>query len=119
MVGGSFQASILLLVFVNASMLVTKSVDAYKRKKYMDNLKKHYVERMTEHRERVHQEKLMSKEKRSEDVRAWKHRRDIRNFIDDKMKVTQSSNEPITAPAKLEKQIREKYQKKRVIVNAR
>lgn len=39
-------------------MLVTKSVDAYKRKKYMDNLKKQYVERMTEYREKIHQEKL-------------------------------------------------------------
>ena len=87
MAGGSFQASILVLVFVNASMLVTKSVDSYKRKKYMDNLKRQYVERMTEYREKVHAEKLEIKEKRHEDVRAWKHRRNVRQFIEDKMKV--------------------------------
>ena len=119
MAGGSFQASILVLVFVNASMLVTKSVDSYKRKKYMDNLKRQYVERMTEYREKVHAEKLEIKEKRHEDVRAWKHRRNVRQFIEDKMKVATENNEPITAPAKLEKQLREVYKKKQVIVNSR
>jgi len=100
-------------------MLVTKSVDAYKRKKYMDKLKKQYVERMTEHRERIHNEKLDVKHTRSEDVRAWKHRKDVRNFIEDKMKPIPQSAEPITAPAKLDKQIRETYKKRQVIVNAR
>ena len=52
LVGGSFQACILVLVFINAAMLVTKSVDQYKRKKYIDNLKKQYVQRMTEYREK-------------------------------------------------------------------
>merc|ERR1719506_2403163 len=119
LVGGSFQLNILVLVFVNASMLVTKSVDAYKRKKYMDKLKKQYVERMTEHREKIHNEKLDAKNIRAEDVRAWKHRRNVRNFIEDKMKPIPKSEEPITAPAKLDKQIRETYKKRQVIVNAR
>lgn len=85
----------------------------------MDKLKKQYVERMTEHRERIHNEKLDVKHTRSEDVRAWKHRKDVRNFIEDKMKPIPQSAEPITAPAKLDKQIRETYKKRQVIVNAR
>jgi hypothetical protein len=119
LVGGSFQLNILVLVFVNASMLVTKSVDAYKRKKYMDKLKKQYVERMTEYREKVHNDKLDAKNQRFGDVRAWKHRRNVRNFIEEKMKPIQASDGPITAPAKLEKQIQETYKKKQVIVHAR
>ena len=39
LVGGSFQACILIIVFVNVSMLLTKSIESYKHQKYMNRLK--------------------------------------------------------------------------------
>jgi hypothetical protein len=75
LVGGSFQASILVLVFVNVAILVTQTVDNYKRKRLLDDLKKQYIERITEYREKKHLEAVQIKETRAENVKNWKHRK--------------------------------------------
>ena len=100
-------------------MLVTKTVDNYKRKRILDDLKKQYVERMTEYRDKKHHEAVEIKETRAENVKNWKHRKEYRKFIADKMKVYETNDDPITAPAKLEKKLKETYKKKQVIVQQR
>ena len=42
---------------------------------------------MTEYREKKYQEKVEQKEKRQDEIRNWKYRREMRRFIDDKMKL--------------------------------
>ena len=116
--GGSYQASILLLVFVNISMIVTKVVESYKRKKHLDRLKDQYVLRMQEYREEKRQLAMKVKADRSKNVEQWKHRRYVRAFLQDKMKVNEEA-EPISAPFRLQKQIEEGYKKRQIIVNAR
>jgi hypothetical protein len=118
LVGGSYQASILLLVFVNISMIVTKVVESYKRKKHLDRLKDQYVLRMQEYREEKRQLALKIKEDRQKSVAQWKHRRYVRAFLQEKMKVDEEE-QPISAPFRLQKQIQDGYKKRQIIVNAR
>lgn len=109
--GGSYQASILLLVFVNISMIITKVVESYKRKKHLDRLKDQYVLRMQEYREEKRQLAMKMKEDRHKNVAQWKHRRYVRAFLQDKMKVNEEE-QPISAPFRLQKQIEDGYKKR-------
>ena len=57
------------------------------------------------------------KEKRKEHVHAWKHRKVLRAFNDDKMKlIDESENQPITEPFKLKKNLIIKYKKREEIL---
>ena len=89
-------------------MIVTKTVDNYKRQKLLSDLKAQYVERMTEYRKEKHAERVEEKEIRKDNIRNWKHRKEYRKFIQEKMKVY-DDHEPITAPAKLEKRLHDRY----------
>lgn len=99
-------------------MIVTKVVESYKRKKHLDRLKDQYVLRMQEYREKKRQLAMKIKADRQKIVEQWKHRRYVRAFLQDKMKVNEEA-EPISAPFRLQKQIEEGYKKRKIIVNAR
>ena len=87
-------------------MLVNKTVDEYKRKRYLDKLKNQYVIRHKEMKEQELQIKRDDREIRKEDIKQWKQRKNVRSFINDKMKIDyQNDIEPITEPFKLDKQI--------------
>ena len=101
----------MLLVFVNISMIITKVVESYKRKKHLDRLKDQYVLRMQEYREEKRQLAMKMKEDRQKNVAQWKHRRYVRAFLQDKMKVNEEE-QPISAPFRLQKQIEDGYKKR-------
>lgn len=85
-------------------MIVTKSVEKYKRQKFIDRLKQQYVIRMQEYREEKKQIALKERDDKNTEISKWKQRKYVRSFLQEKMKI-EKEVEPISAPFKLQKEI--------------